>query len=577
MKRISQLRRTDPGLRLPPAAPLFSLGYAVALEKISEAVAVADPHGAVCYYNPAFARIFSSPEEVHIGADLLALVADDECAVVFPVQHQDNSTAGFVAIIRDIREARWLEAQLRQTQTMEAVGRLAGGVAHDFNNLLTIINGYAELALMSTEMSSPVFAYLMEIRKAGEQAAEFGQRVLEVGRSQVLQPRVMEINALVRDLVATVRPLLGESITVASSLDPGAGHVRVDPSQFQRALLNLVMRAKETMPDGGWLLIDTARLNTGVAGAARMAGRSAAEFVTISVTDNGIGMDEAARAHLFEPFFTSKEPGKSKGLELSTTFGIVKQSGGHIQVSSEPGEGTTFKVSLPWCEAESDSSESDPDDRPSVNSMLPIHEFAAPSDLRGTETVLVVEDNTSLRGLISGSLGLLGYTVLAARNQAEAEMLCRQHGQTIDLLLTGELIAGVTARELVDNIRRRRPGVRVIFMWEQSERTRPTHSRHCNHRSRDAAQRGDRDHRGGPAPSATRQDHSGFRRLRRPLSEPRDAFGGERRVGQAHRARCSSANGRRHVVGRRSKKVANNKRRGWQCKNDPCRSTTSHY
>jgi two-component system cell cycle sensor histidine kinase/response regulator CckA len=465
MKRISQLRLTDNGLGFPPVAPLFNLGYAAALEKISEAVAVADPNGAVCYYNPAFARIFSTPEDVLIGADLLALVADDECAVVFPVHHPDNTTAGFVAIIRDTREARWLEAQIRQTQTMEAVGRLAGGVAHDFNNLLTIINGYAELALISTDMSSPIFAHLKEIRKAGEQAAELAQRVLEVGRSQVLQPRVMEINALVRDLIATIRPLLGESITVASSLDPSAGHVHVDPAQFRRALLNLVMNAKETMPDGGSLLIETARLTAEMAGPARMAVRPAAEYVTVSVTDTGIGMDEATRAHLFEPFFMAKESGKGKGLELSTTFGIVKQSGGHIQVSSDPGEGTTFKVSFPACEAESDS-----DYQPSVNSMLPVHELAAPSDLRGTETVLVVEDNTSVRGLISGSLGLLGYTILTARNQAEAEALCRQHGGTIDLLLTSGMVADATAQELVDCIRRMRPGIRVFFMWEPSER-----------------------------------------------------------------------------------------------------------
>jgi len=458
MKRFSQIQLGHKRVRPSSVNPLLSLGYAAALEKIPEAVAIADPAGAVCYYNAAFSRIFSSPEDVLIGADLLALVADDDCAVVFPVHHPDDTTAGFVAIIRDSREVRQLEAQSRQTQTMEAVSRLAAGVAHDFNNLLTIINGYAEMALISSEMSSPVFAPLVEIRKAGEQAAELAQRILEVGRSQVLQPRVMDVNALVRDLIADARPLLGASITVANSLDPSAGHLHVDPAQFRRALLNLVMNAKAAMPDGGSLLIETARLTTDSAGAARTAGGSEAEYVTVSVTDTGLGMDETTRMHLFEPFYASK-PGKGNGLELSTTFGIIKQSGGHIQVYGAPGEGTTFKVSFPRCVAE---------DEPAASSPLAVHEPPAPIDLRGSETVLVVEDDTSLRELIMGSLGLLGYTVLAARNHEEAEAVCRQHGGTIDLLITGARIAGVTARELVNSVRRMRPGIRVLYTSEHS-------------------------------------------------------------------------------------------------------------
>jgi DNA-binding response OmpR family regulator len=212
------------------------------------------------------------------------------------------------------------------------------------------------------------------------------------------------------------------------------------------------------MPDGGSLLIETARMTADSAGQARTAGRPAAEYVTVSITDTGIGMDEATRMHLFEPFYAADKPGKGSGLELSTTFGIIKQSGGHIQVSSAPGDGTTFTVSFPRYDSEAE---------PIPGSPFAVRELPAPSDLRGSETVLVMEDDTSLRGLIMGSLGLLGYTVLAARNYEEAESVCRRHGGTIDLLLTGALIAGVNARELVNSIRRMRPGIRVLCMSEQ--------------------------------------------------------------------------------------------------------------
>ena len=430
------------------AASLYNLGHAIALEKISDAVAIADHGGSVRYYNAAFERMFKGREEVLTGADLIALVREDSCTEVFPVRHPDGGPDEFVAIIRDTREARSLEAQLRQAQKMEAVGRLAGGVAHDFNNLLTIINGYAELALISTEMSSPVFTPLREIRRAGEQAAELTQQLLAVGRSQVLQPRVVEMNVLVRDLIDMVHPLLSGSIAVVTSLDPDAGCVRVDPGQLRQALLNLVMNAKDAMPDGGSLLIETTCLRADLAAAAAGGASAAGEYVTVSVTDTGIGMDEPTRAHLFEPFFTTKEPGKGNGLGLSTTFGIVKQSGGHIQVRSEPGDGATFKLYFPKCDAEAPA---------------PAHssgrlDMLAADDMRGGETVLVLEDESSLRGLITGSLGLLGYTVLEARDAAEAETACTQHAGTIDLLLADAEIPGV------EGIRLMRPDIRVLCM-----------------------------------------------------------------------------------------------------------------
>ncbi len=395
--------------------PLLSLGYAAVLEKISEAIAIADPGGLVRYHNAAFSRIFGSAGDLLIGADLLALVADDERALLFPVHHSDQTTAGFVAIIRDTREARRLENDARQTQTMEAVSRLASGVAHDFNNLLTVINGYAELALISSDMASPIFGPLIEIRKAGEEAAELTQRMLEVGRSQVLQPRVLEMNAVVRDLIAAVRPLLGGRIALVSSLDPAAGQIRVDPLQFRRALLNLVMRVKEAMPEGGSLLIQT-------------EGPAASQDATVSITHTGMGLDEATTAHMFEPFFSAGQRGFGAGLELSALFGFVKQSGGHIHFSSEPGEGATFKM------------------------YFPTYELKPP--------VLIVDDEAPVRAVLAGILTSAGYEVHLATDGDEVFEAVRQRAPGI--VITDLVMPRKDGIETIAEIRRLAPKAKII-------------------------------------------------------------------------------------------------------------------
>jgi len=417
--------------------PLYNLGFAIALDKISDGVAIADERGAVCYYNAAFEAVFTHREDILIGADLAALVKGDACAEVSPVHSPDGTTSGFVATIRDTRELRRLEAELWQAQRTEAAGRLASGVAHDFNNLLTIINGYTELALISTNRSASIFAHLSEIRKAGQQAAELTRRLLPGTCDEVPHPRAVEMNELVRELIAVIQPLLGESIDIASSLDPGAGCARVDPGQLRQALLNLVMNAKDAMPEGGLLSIDTRRVP---ADCGDHTG-----YVMVSVTDTGIGMNAATKAHLFEPFYTTKAPGQGNGLGLSTAFEMARQSGGRIQVRSEPGDGAAFELYLPRCEA---------GDQPAASTSQDVDALSL-EGLRGCETVLVLEDDASLRGLISGSLGRLGYTVLEARNISEAESTCSQHVGAIDVLLSGAPIQG---------IRQMRPDIRVILM-----------------------------------------------------------------------------------------------------------------
>jgi len=453
---LSGLARRLRGARGRSETAYAPAPYVLALEKMTDAVAVADEDGVIRYANSAFSRVFAAEGADLIGADLLAATGGEENVSVFPARDEKGREAGYAAIVRDTSEARRLEGQLRQAQKMEAVGRLAGGVAHDFNNLLTIINGYAELALLATDRTTPSFPHLREIRKAGEQAAELTRRLLAVGRSQVLQPRLVDINTLILDLIGMVRPLLGGSIQVVTSLDPDAGRVYLDAGQLRQALLNLMVNARDAMPEGGLLLVETA---TASAGCESVAGTGAPsqDCLMISVTDDGMGMDENTKAHVFEPFFTTKAPGAGTGLGLSSTFGIVKQSGGSIQVDSAPGKGSTFRLYFPRCrplEPQGDAARL-PAPPHGENSS---HQAIRP----GNETVLTVSDDESVRTLVSSSLELYGYTVLGAKNRAEAELTCQRREGAIDLLLVDAIVPGAAAQELAQSIRRLRPGIRVL-------------------------------------------------------------------------------------------------------------------
>ncbi|HEX7117537.1 MAG TPA: PAS domain S-box protein [Longimicrobiales bacterium] len=372
-----------------------------------------------------------------------------------------------MAVVRDIseraraeEERRRLEEQLRQAQKMEAVGRLAGGIAHDFNNLLTAIQGHAEVLLDGTDPEDAVRQGLDQIRRAAERAAILTHQLLAFSRRQVLQPRIIDLNRAVRDVESMLVRVIGEDIELVTGLDPGIGPVRADPGQIEQVIMNLVMNARDAMPTGGRITIETmnATLTADDVQHHDYAVQPG-DYVLLTVTDTGEGMSEDVQAHIFEPFFTTKELGKGTGLGLSTVYGIVKQSGGYIWVRSEVGAGTCFRVYLPRagaCEA-LDAAVDDGRDEPSD---------ALPS---GTETVLLVEDEEAVRSLVRKILEQRGYCVLEARSGSEALALSAKHPGPIDLLLTDVVMPEMSGRELAERLLPDRPGTRVLFISGYTE------------------------------------------------------------------------------------------------------------
>jgi PAS domain S-box-containing protein len=366
----------------------------------------------------------------------------------------------YVAVIRDMTDQRRLQAQFLQAQKMEGIGRLAGGVAHDFNNLLTAILGYADL--LASEIRDPEQrTYLEEITKAGSRATALTTQLLAFARRQVVEPRLVDVNALVHDAQKMLQRLVGEDVTVDTALEPGAGAVRADPGQLQQVLVNLVVNARDAMPDGGTVRIETRRVagvaraeaakDDGAKGQAASAGASI-DYVELAVADTGEGMTPEVRAHIFEPFFTTKPQGKGTGLGLATCHGIVSQGGGHIDLESAPGAGTTVRVRLPRMAHEA---ESDADDRGAL--------------LRGgDETILVVEDEAAVRRLAALSLTGHGYRVLDAPDGQTALELAAT-APDIDLLVTDVVMPGIDGRELAARLRVTRPGLPVLFVSGHTE------------------------------------------------------------------------------------------------------------
>jgi two-component system cell cycle sensor histidine kinase/response regulator CckA len=350
-----------------------------------------------------------------------------------------------LSVVREVTARLSLEAQLRHTQKMEGIGRLAGGIAHDFNNMLTVINGYSELLLHQVESGHASFEPLTEICAAGERATALTRQLLAFSRKQMLAPRVLDLNDLVSNIERMLARLVGEDIRIATSLDRTLGHVRVDPGQIEQVLVNLVVNARDAMPKGGRILIETRNLEPEemAAGAVPPGGS-----VMLSVSDTGHGMDEATRARVFEPFFTTKEVGQGTGLGLSTVFGIVEQSGGHIEVSSEPGHGARFKISLPRV-----------DPPPPTVASAPV---AKPP--RGHETILLAEDEEAVRGFLGLSLRTQGYTVLEARDGHQALEIFRQHRDSIDLIVTDVVMPGLSGRELAEQLLAERPALKVLYL-----------------------------------------------------------------------------------------------------------------
>ena len=342
-----------------------------------------------------------------------------------------------------------LEEQLRQAQKMEAIGRLAGGIAHDFNNLLMAIYGYSEIVLNSLGANAPARKSVEQIMKAGERAATLTRQLLAFSRRQVLELRVLDLNAVVTNFEAMLKPLIGEDIHLVTVLQPRLGLVKADPGQIEQVILNLTVNARDAMPEGGKLTIETANVELDEAYASRHVSVQPGPYVMLALSDTGCGMDAETQARIFEPFFTTKEPGKGTGLGMSTVYGIVKQSGGNIWIYSEPGKGTTIKTYLPRVEGVAEGSE-------------PAHPRS--SVLRGSETILLVEDEEMVRSLTREILESHGYAVCEARDSTEALSICHTHSGSIHLLVTDVVMPGLSGRELAARLGTIHPETKVLYM-----------------------------------------------------------------------------------------------------------------
>ena len=359
-------------------------------------------------------------------------------------------TVKITGAFQDITERKRLEAQLSQSQRLEAVGQLAGGIAHDFNNLLTAIRGYAELARRGLGEDELRLDDLGEVIANADRAAALIRQLLAFGRRQVLEPRVVDPAEVVGDMASMLRRLLGEHIELATHMAPGLGCIKVDPSQLEQIVVNLAVNAADAMPDGGKLTIELCNIEFDAANVAADAGAVPGPYVLLAVSDTGVGMDEATRSHVFEPFFTTKEPGKGTGMGLATVYGIVKQSGGFIYVYSEPGQGTTFRIYLPRVAEE----------RPAAVAETP----AARPSSSGTETILLVEDEPAVRSFARRTLEEQGYIVLEAASGADALAIIASDARPIALLVTDVVMPGLQGHQLAAQLTAGQPELRTLYL-----------------------------------------------------------------------------------------------------------------
>ncbi|MCK9377164.1 MAG: PAS domain S-box protein [Syntrophobacterales bacterium] len=372
----------------------------------------------------------------------------------FPVRDDHNHLIMFTGVATDITERKALEQQLLQAQKMEVAGRLAGGVAHDFNNLIMAIMGYVELMGAKVLKGDPLHGYLEEIQKATDRAAGLTRQLLTFSRQQIMKPQVIDLNRVVLDLKKMLERVLGEDVDLEIMTDSGTAPVKADPGHLTQILMNLVVNARDAMPRGGQITVETAKVDFKESRHTRFAVASPGPYVRLTVRDTGLGMDEETRTHIFEPFFTTKEPGKGTGLGLSTVYGIVKQSQGYIDLESEPGVGSVFTIYLPRLEAAVQV----------PKSAKPITER-----LRGSETILLVEDEDVLRTLLGKFLRLCGYTVLEARHGGEALLLCERYQGKIHLMVTDVVMPQMSGRELADRLLPLHPEMKVLFMSGYTE------------------------------------------------------------------------------------------------------------
>jgi len=453
------------------------------------AIYVMDREGRVQLWNPAAERMFGWKEE-EVLSRLLPTVPTDQVTEskgllkrilvgdslhglelrrrkkdgspidisVFtaPLCDAHGRITGIMAMNTDITESKRLKEQLLQAQKMEVVGRLAGGVAHDFNNLLTAITGYSELVLNFMDEDNPLRQDVAEIRKAGDRAASLTRQLLAFSRKQVLQPKVLDLNLVVDNLGNMLKRLIGSDIELVITPESNLGRVMADPGQIEQVILNLAINARDAMPLGGKLTIETANIDLEESYTRRHMEVLPGPYVLLTVSDTGCGMDQETRSHIFEPFFTTKETGKGTGLGLSTVYGIVKQSGGHIAVESKSGQGAAFKIYLPRIDGVME-----PVSPPSQGT----------EDYRGQETILLVEDEDGVRQLVSTILKRHGFTVLEARHGPEALILTEQHQGPIHLILTDVVMPGMGGQELAQRLQPLHPGVKVLYMSGYAEET----------------------------------------------------------------------------------------------------------
>jgi two-component system cell cycle sensor histidine kinase/response regulator CckA len=370
---------------------------------------------------------------------------------VEPLRDSDGQVSGAICMSLDITDRKQLEEQLRQAQKMEAVGRLAGGIAHDFNNLLMVIQGYSDLLVERLPDGDPLRRNAEQIQMASQRASSLTRQLLAFSRKQMLAPKILNVQSVVAEMEKILRRLIGEDVQLETSSAPDLGLIKADRSQIEQVILNLAVNARDAMPQGGRLTIETANVELDASYSHPPAVLSPGRYVMLAVTDNGCGMDAETQAHVFEPFFTTKEKGKGTGLGLATVYGVVKQSGGYVWVYSEPGRGTSFKIYLPRIEETAVPAGRDGQKETQIPE-------------RGSETILLVEDEKGVRELAREYLASSGYTVIEAEDGHTALELAAMHVGPIHLLLTDVVMPGISGRELAERVGQIRPGIKIIYM-----------------------------------------------------------------------------------------------------------------
>jgi PAS domain S-box-containing protein len=460
---------------------------AAAIEQAAESIVITDVRGSILYVNPAFEKTSGYSREEALGQNPRILKSGrhdadfytqlwtvllrgegwrghfinkrkdgtlfEEDSSIAPVRDAAGQVINYVAVNRDVTEEIRLSRQLFQSQKMEAVGRLAGGIAHDFNNLLAVVVGYGDIILRRLPVNDPLKEKVEQILRAADRAAGLTRQLLAFSRKQVLQPKILDLNVVVSDLVKMLPRVIGEDVELTTRLAADLGNVKADHGQIEQVLMNLAVNARDAMPHGGQLIIETQNADLDASYAVTQQPAPTGQYVMLAVTDTGSGMDAATQAQIFEPFFTTKEVGKGSGLGLSTVYGIVKQSEGYIWVYSEVGVGTTFRILLP---------------RVDEKALQLRHEDRGPLP-KGSETVLLVEDEVSLRQLLQETLETSGYSVLVAKDGAQALRIAEVHSGAIEMLVTDVVMPGMSGPKVVEFMAQTRPGVKVVFISGYSE------------------------------------------------------------------------------------------------------------